>query len=201
MKRCWIVGTGPSLDHVNLSLLKQEVTIGCNSIFMRMDPTYYCVSDSKVVKRYGIDLDTMLLNSHLVLHKNVKTTRPVLHRVEINNNTKTRRDQDFLECKDWDLTMKTAQWTRSVIMDFCFPLAASLGFDTVYLLGCDAKPNGHFSHDKSGGGYIYIRKKPQWMKTKALCKKHNIKVFNCSKNSAIDAFPKMDYLVALRRRR
>lgn len=192
--RCWIIGTGPSLDLVDLSMLEDETTISCNSIFLRMEPTYYCVSDNIVIKKYKIDLDKRLLKSKLVLKESIRTNREVLHFVKIDNDTPNKNVSDFLNSDDWDLTMKTAKWTKSVIMDFCFPLAASLGFKKVYLLGCDAKANGHFASDRSASGHAFHTRKAQWTKIKWFCDKYGIEVFNCFQESAINLFPKVDYL-------
>jgi hypothetical protein len=53
-KRCFIIGNGPSLNKTDLSLLKDEYTIGVNGIFYKYDellfkPTYYVVEDNHVV--------------------------------------------------------------------------------------------------------------------------------------------------------
>lgn len=54
-RRGFIIGNGPSLNKVDLDLLKDEVTIGCNGIFMlfsRMNslPTFYTVEDTLVAE-------------------------------------------------------------------------------------------------------------------------------------------------------
>jgi len=54
-KRCVIIGNGPSLNQLDLSLLKDEYTIGVNGIFyaaeeMGFDPSYYVVEDTAVIK-------------------------------------------------------------------------------------------------------------------------------------------------------
>ena len=55
-KRCFIVATGPSLTMDDLSLLKNEITFGMNSlcgIFDKTDfrPTFYAVQDKAVYKK------------------------------------------------------------------------------------------------------------------------------------------------------
>mgnify|MGYP000067562756 CR=1 FL=1 len=51
-KRCFIVGTGSSLDNVDMSLLENEITIGINLILHKKDfvPDYLCVADTQVIK-------------------------------------------------------------------------------------------------------------------------------------------------------
>lgn len=53
-ERCVIVGNGPSLNELDLSLLAGEITFGVNGIFyaadaMGFDPTYYVVEDTMVM--------------------------------------------------------------------------------------------------------------------------------------------------------
>jgi len=53
-KRCFIIGNGPSLNEIDLSLLKDEYTFGVNSIFLKtrkdgFKPTFYTVEDSHVM--------------------------------------------------------------------------------------------------------------------------------------------------------
>lgn len=53
-ERCVIIGNGPSLNDIDLSLLADEVTFGVNGIFyaadaMGFDPTYYVVEDTMVM--------------------------------------------------------------------------------------------------------------------------------------------------------
>ena len=54
-KRVFIIGNGPSLNNHNLSLLKNEFTIGVNGIFYKtresgFKPTFYTVEDRHVMK-------------------------------------------------------------------------------------------------------------------------------------------------------
>ena len=53
-ERCFIVGTGSSLDDVDLSLLKNEITIGINLILLKEDfiPNYLCVADTTVMENH-----------------------------------------------------------------------------------------------------------------------------------------------------
>ena len=53
-KRCFIVGTGSSLHDIDLSLLKDEITIGINLVLLKEDltPNYLCVADTTVMERH-----------------------------------------------------------------------------------------------------------------------------------------------------
>lgn len=52
--RCFIIGNGPSLNKIDMNLLKEEITFGVNGIFYKYDesgfkPTFYAVEDNHVV--------------------------------------------------------------------------------------------------------------------------------------------------------
>jgi len=54
-RRGFIIGNGPSLNKIDLNLLKNEITIGCNGIFMLFNqmnylPTFYTVEDTLVAE-------------------------------------------------------------------------------------------------------------------------------------------------------
>jgi hypothetical protein len=56
MKRCFIIGNGPSQNNVDLSLLKDEITFGMNDIQLRFPdfyPTYWVITDREYWNTYN----------------------------------------------------------------------------------------------------------------------------------------------------
>lgn len=53
-KRCFIVSTGSSLNDIDLSFLKNEITIGINLILKHntFTPNYLCVADTTVMEKH-----------------------------------------------------------------------------------------------------------------------------------------------------
>jgi len=56
-KRCFIVGNGPSLNKIDMSLLKNEITFGQNRCYLGYEKwgfpfTYYCLADRLQVEEY-----------------------------------------------------------------------------------------------------------------------------------------------------
>ena len=51
-KRCFIVGTGSSLNDFDMSLLENEITISFNNILLKTDftPNYLCIADTTVME-------------------------------------------------------------------------------------------------------------------------------------------------------
>ena len=69
--RCFLVGTGPSLNKTPLHLLEKEIIFGTNTLYKllhKLDilPLYYCVSDGNVWDKHKegiLELDTTLILS------------------------------------------------------------------------------------------------------------------------------------------
>ena len=62
VNKCFILGTGPSLNDVDLSLLKNHTTIGVNLIISSgFIPDYICVSDREmIVDNYNKIIDSKM---------------------------------------------------------------------------------------------------------------------------------------------
>jgi len=76
-KRCFIVGTGSSLNDINLSLLENEITIGINLILNKQDfvPDYLCVADTQVMKHnYNTVLSDRMSNGTYVIGNGCRMT-------------------------------------------------------------------------------------------------------------------------------
>lgn len=61
-KRCFIVGNGPSLNDIDMSLLKDEITFGSNRCYMGygkwgFDFTYWGIMDRLQVEEYGLEYE------------------------------------------------------------------------------------------------------------------------------------------------
>lgn len=69
-KRCFIVGTGTSLNGIDMSLFKDEITIGINLVLLKKDfaPNYLVVADTSVVrKHYNTIFNSKMDDGHYVL--------------------------------------------------------------------------------------------------------------------------------------
>ena len=63
-RRGWVIGNGPSLNEMDLSLLKGEITFACNAIFLLYDrtdwrPTYYTVEDPYVAEDRAAEINAL----------------------------------------------------------------------------------------------------------------------------------------------
>lgn len=66
-KRCFIVANGPSLNKIDFSLLRDEITIGMNRIYLMkeqngFEPNYLaCIDEERLVKPFKEDLDSLTM--------------------------------------------------------------------------------------------------------------------------------------------
>ena len=156
-ERCFIIGTGPSLNDTNVSLLRNETTFGVNTLYTGLDRfriswNYYCVSDKVVWRRHWrdiLELDTKLFLSDAAADE---TLRHIAHYREHLGQpvyfVRRRNHTGYLSEISKDIA-KGMYWGGTVIIDACLQIAYYMGFKDVYLLGCDCDYSGMHRFDGS----------------------------------------------------
>ena len=145
-KRCFIVANGPSLKETDLSLLKNEITIGMNRIYLNADkmgfmPTYIVVQDIAIqLKQFQEDLEALKLPKFFNWNARSLFT-------EQENLTFIR--SDYTPQFSTDLVKTT--WGGHSVTAVCIQLAFYMGFDEVYLVGKDH----NYEQKGTPGGLVY----------------------------------------------
>jgi len=149
-ERCFIVGTGPSLNNTNLKLLRDEIVFGVNTFYkMGVPCKYYAVSDLFVWRNHKENIlhlpSLLFLSGHaaieFAIHKAPKFTFMkdpiVLLEIGIDKFAK-------------DITNGLYNG-QTVIYDICLQVAYYMGFERVYLLGVDAdySKSHHFDGEQA----------------------------------------------------
>jgi len=151
-ERCFLVATGPSLNKTDFSLIKNEIIFGVNTLYKglsRFDikPAYYVVGDP------------IIFNAHAMKLLQLKTTLFLSgyagRRFLENDALKSNNDnvillhplfeQDGVFSKDIG---KGVFYGGSVVF-LALQIIYYLGFDEVYLLGCDCDYSGMHRFDGS----------------------------------------------------
>ena len=149
-QQCFIIGTGPSLNKTNLSLLEDKIVMGVNTLYnglpkFGINCKYYCVSDVVVWKNHYrkiLDLDTVLFLSGEAGEDYIaKRTYYSNYRKDRIYVIKRKDDSQYLTSISKDIT-QGAYWGGTVIIDVCLQLAYYMGFKNIYLLGCDCDYSG-----------------------------------------------------------
>ena len=154
-ERCFIIGNGPSLNSMDLSLLEDEVTFGCNSLFLLFDriswrPTYYTCVDSRVLPDRADDIDAMLaqnssitaffpatIKEHIDGSETIATRTiipPAAGRFYFNERPNSLSNLPY-SMFSYDINDHIVQpYTVAITM---LQLATYMGFSEIYLIGCD----------------------------------------------------------------
>ena len=185
--RCFILGTGISLNDIDLSNLENEVTIGVNQICVTMIPDFIVVSDNTC----------LLKNEHIIFNEKTKKYSDF---VFVNNGGGVELPERFyiqnskvLKCIEEipyfiDDDFKDVTNTGgSVVQDVAIPLACWLGFKEINLLGCDGGFRHFFQPNGTDGDVLGLerrhgikRPRQRWNLVVKELNKRNVSLYNCS---------------------
>lgn len=193
--RCFVIGTGPSLNKTDFSLLKNEILFGVNSLYLGHDkfgvsPQYYAVSDrggwNKLYKEL-LQLNTILFLWDFVNTSLIPKNREdiiIIHRLGMMTN-----ENQF----SFDIT-KGSNWGHTVIIDLCLQVCYYMGFSEIYLLGCDWDFSAKDTHFYEGNFGIppnfYSVSEAAYLICKQVYEKNGRKLINCTPNSKLKMLPK-----------
>ena len=159
-QRCFIIGNGPSILRQDLTLLREEVTFVTNHFLQHPQlreilPSYFCASDPRLFRP---QLNPEWLESACNLGSQTKIFFPLSERKRVVPEKKLDRFEifylNFLAYRVWERKkisvdiLDQVNLGDTVVIDFCLPLAFSMGFSEVYLVGVDC----NYGLDRRGGG-------------------------------------------------
>ena len=204
-KRCFIIGTGPSLNETNLSLLKNEICFGVNTLYRGLEKfnincQYWAISD-----------DTIILKHADNIMKNVDTTlfvcSPGKHELKKRQDGKCKKVYnipqigEMFHCEQFSPDPSLGFFNgNTVIIDVCLQLAYFMGFSKVYLLGCDSD----YSRDHRFDGLPSdVKVTPaiegdfsNIFKSYEICKsyyeKNNREIINCTVGGKLEIFKRQN---------
>ena len=134
-RRCFIIGNGPSLNRMDLTRLKDEITFGLNRFYLMFDKIGFCTTFLVVVNELVIEQCAGEINS-LNIPKviNVRSSRVL----DFDRHTL------FIKCQG---NPKTGPWfspgiekgvcTGGTVTYVAMQIAYYMGFDQVILIGVD----------------------------------------------------------------
>jgi len=211
-ERCFIIATGPSLNITKISLLKDEIIFGMNTLYNALErfvsiPQYWGVVDSKVFVEHHkniLGLDTNLIlagGAGRYYLKNKTRLDPLSKNKPII--LKAGKDMTVWGKMSTDIS-KGANGGGTVSIDVCLQMAYHMGFNEVYLLGCDCDYSGdkHFDGTKVANEKG-LRAKGDWQDifySYEVCKKafeeDGRKIYNATVGGKLDLFERrsLEYL-------
>jgi hypothetical protein len=131
-KRCFIIGNGPSLNQLDLTLLKNEYTFGMNRIYlgfhdMGFETSYYVCMNDLVVEQCAIDIQKMDIPRFLSWRA----------RKWINPDNDLQFIYTTYTGPGFSTDITGRIWESATVTYVALQLAYYMGFETVYLIGVD----------------------------------------------------------------
>ncbi len=210
-ERCFVIGNGPNLKSQDLSKLINEYVIVANSfplhpVFPQLKHAFYCLVDTETMFQNGKECESLynLLKDSINMPK-FFVDRGIRGKIEedklfkghsIYYVTHSSGAGSILSKKEVELDItRLVRAGGTVVIDICLPVAYYLGFRTIYLLGCDCTPVGHFYDDE------IVNADEDWVDTmiksyrliKVAFELNNRKIYNATPNSQLKEFQRVEY--------
>jgi hypothetical protein len=138
-ERCFIIGNGPSLNKLDLTLMKGEITFGVNGIYLNQEkmgflPTYYVIEDYLIAEDRASEINDLKGPIKFV---------PTFLDYTLKNDSNTVNFNAYMNYSDKlfeplfsdDCLRKIGVGGSVTFM--CLQLAFYMGFDEVYMIGFD----------------------------------------------------------------
>lgn len=214
-RRCFVLGNGPSLRATDVSLLRDEVTIASNGIFLLFDemgykPTFLTVEDRLVAEDRSSELNGIVGTQKIF----PRDLRYCLKSDDWTLYVNFIRDyEDFPQFSD--AFHRRVYWGGTVSV-LNLQLAYHIGCNPIYLIGFDHSykvpagvkdspvitskgddPN-HFHPDYFGKGYRWHDPQVERMEAGLRCcrsfmESHGVSVYNATAGGRLEVFERIDY--------
>lgn len=207
-QRCVIIGNGPSLNKMDLSFLKNEITFGMNRIYLLFDkwdfrPTYYVSVNPLVIEQSAGEI--------------YKITSPKFLSLNGLPYVQNHRDNIFLQSvrrPSFSTDPRTGLWEGHTVTYVAMQLAYFMGFSEVILIGVDhyfktkGAPNkeivsqgtdeNHFHPDYFGKGVRWQlpdleRSEMAYRLAKQAFEAAGRRIIDATVDGHLTIFPKADY--------
>lgn len=229
-QRCFIMGNGPSLNQMDLSLFRNEFLWGTNKCYLLYDriswrPTFYSAVDTRVVPDIANDIIKLISNYPETLF-----FFPVLFRMQglIKSHPNVywyyeqRLDEARLPDGMFSQDADNFVYAARTVSIAALQLAVYLGFNPIYLIGCDTsytipttvQNEGNDENrlistaddDISHFDPRYFGNKSKWhaphvermifhyQQSKLFCDAVGVKVYNATVGGKLEVFPRINYL-------
>lgn len=176
-QRCFILGNGPSIKQQDLSKLEHEIVFSVNQIsrhpqFEKIKPTYHFWSDPGFFNLSEDKPEDMELLRTMV-DVNTSDNHPTCfypyeykwfvkkYKLDEKIDIHYYKQAAIHMIDEYDLPMDFARYIPSfgTVVQYCIAMAIYMGFDDIYLLGCDSTGIVHqinlLLNDSTVNSYAY----------------------------------------------
>jgi len=211
-KRCFIIGTGPSLTVKDLETLEGmgEITIASNKIFRIFHetswrPDIYCTIDSLVLEQYGHYLITLPVKMILLAETTLKKelTSDEINKNNVNWFHLLYEPYEGTELPDFSSSPDCYVIEGFTVTYAILQWAAYMGFKEMYLLGIDFdygnKEDGYKHFLKEYDGKTEMVKPPRldkclkaYEKAEIYSREHGFRIYNATRGGKLEVFERVD---------
>ena len=210
-KRCFIVGSGPSLTMEQLEMIKYEDCFGANRIYKLFDktswrPKYYVIQD-KYDETKGVyehlDVEYFFVSDFYWKEHGMKNPNAICF--HINRALKQTHDLPFSE--DVARFVQAA----STVTFSMIQLAVYMGYQEIYLIGMDhtyanvTNDKGVIIQKNNVKSHVFEDEKPNevvanitymeaaYRTAKNYCETHGIGIYNATIGGSLEIFKRVDF--------
>jgi hypothetical protein len=228
-QRCFLMGNGPSLNKMDLSLFKGEIVWGSNKCYLLFDriewrPRFYMGIDARVVPDIQKEVNQLTRNlpeTTCFFPVRFRTMGVLESRPNVYWYNEVVKDPSDLPFGVFTRDASNMVTTASTVTIAMMQVAVYLGFNPIYLIGCDTNytvpatvqvegsrnekftstrdddPN-HFAPNYFGANSKWHDPKPERMlqhyeQSKSACDLLGVQVYNATVGGKLEAFPRVDY--------
>lgn len=216
-RRAIIIGNGPSLNKIDLDLLKDEITIASNCIFLKFDdtkfrPTFYTVEDRLVAEDRAssiMKLDGMIKIIPYDLKKFIKSD---------SNSIYINFVRHYKNFPRFTSNFESIVYWGGTVSYLNMQLAYYIGISEIYLIGFDhdykkpshldeqqgtvitshSKDKNHFNENYFGPGFrwhdpMVNRMEQSYIVSKKFFDLNDTKIYNATVGGALEVFPRIEF--------
>jgi hypothetical protein len=228
--RCFIMGNGPSLNKIRLELLANETVWGFNKIYLLFNkiiwrPKFYVTNDQRLTQHISKEIDILIsqLPDSIFFFPDHFLSNEVNNK---NGNVYWYHEKSWDDQRSHNSTVFSRDPSKYIVNTATvtiagLQLAAYMGFNPIYLVGCDTSytvpasvkfedgnpemltstmdddPN-HFTPGYSGKGDKWSAPNvplmiTQYMDAQRALEETNVKVYNATAGGYLEIFPRVSF--------
>ena len=209
-KKCFIVGTGPSLSLDDINKLKGSYSIGVNTLYKLYDKTdwranFYCIIDPTTYASIGEEIKKYHSDTLFIAGNRIKEKDPQINKfsLECSSFYRVNYPQYFDTPCEFSGNLSNEIYDGASVVYAALQIAVYMGFKDIYLLGTDCNYNTDVNlHGKSmeyKDSYKYNWTKQtglamiECFKTaKKYSERNKINICNATRGGMLEVFPRVN---------
>lgn len=215
-KRCFLLGSGPSLTINDLDCLykQKEICFGANKIFKlfkqtQWKPDIYCATDRRILTFYQDTIADLDIPEMFIACYGDRELQKFNLALSKKNNVNLFVMKDGMNENHIEFSENPDEFIveGKTVIYAMIQIAVFMGFNEIYLLGVDFNYNDMTGYDKNGKDHFcidYIEKgeevliSPQYFCLKAFEKakeyslQHGIKIYNATRGGKLEVFERVN---------